>query len=79
MIKDPLTTTQDATNTSTDVSIGPGETIPEQKGKRRPGVFSSDPGNTEALRKNSDSNSTKPRSDPVAPATAARGRTKRRM
>jgi len=64
MIKHPLTTTQDATNASTDVSIGPGETMPEQKGKRRPGAFSSDSGDTGAPRKNSDSNSTKPRGDP---------------
>jgi len=70
MIKDPLTTTQDATNAGTDVSIGPGEIMPEQKGKRRPGAFSSDSGDTEASRKNSDSNSTKPRGGPVAPASS---------
>ncbi|HKC44026.1 MAG TPA: hypothetical protein VKC64_09355 [Burkholderiales bacterium] len=79
MIKDPVTTTQEATNAGTDVSTGPGESVPEQKGNRRPGVFSSDSGDTGAPRKNSDRNSTKPRGDRVAPATAARGRTNRRM
>ena len=43
MQRDPLTTTQNATNVGTDVSVGPGETLPELEGDRRPGGLADDP------------------------------------
>jgi hypothetical protein len=43
MKTDPLTATQEAANVGTDVSVGPGETIPEAEGKRRPGSFGQEP------------------------------------
>jgi hypothetical protein len=43
MKSDPFTAAEEAANVGTDVSVGPGEAIPEADGKRRPGTFGNEP------------------------------------
>jgi hypothetical protein len=42
MATDPITVTQEATNVGTDVSIGPGETLPDRR--KNPGANPDNPG-----------------------------------
>jgi hypothetical protein len=61
---DPVTITQNGTNVGTDVSVGPGETIPEAAGKRRPGALADDPARAPTPGKNPGSNPDNPGDDP---------------
>jgi len=67
MQRDPLTTTQNATNVGTDVSVGPGETLPELEGDRRPGGLADDPESPPAPGENPGSNPDNPGDDPGLP------------
>jgi hypothetical protein len=64
MKPDPLTTTQTATNVGTDVSVGPGETLPELEGNPRPGGLVDEPGSTPAPGQNPGANPDNPGDDP---------------
>jgi PAS domain S-box-containing protein len=64
MKPDPLTTTQTATNVGTDVSVGPGETLPELEGNPRPGGLVDEPGSTPAPAQNPGANPDNPGDDP---------------
>ena len=64
MKTDPFTTTQEAANVCTDVSVGPGETIPEADGKRRPGSFAQEPERPPAPGVTPGSNPDNPGDDP---------------
>jgi hypothetical protein len=61
---DPLTITQEAANVGTDVSVGPGETVPEAEGKRRPGMLGDDPLRAPVPGMNPGSNPDNPGDDP---------------
>lgn len=67
MKPDPLTTTENAANVGTDVSVGPGETIPELEGNRRPGGLADDPERPPTPGKNPGSNPDNPGDDPGLP------------
>jgi hypothetical protein len=64
MKTDPFTATQEAANVGTDVSVGPGETIPEADGKRRPGSFAQEPERPPAPGVTPGSNPDNPGDDP---------------
>lgn len=67
MATDPLTTTQDATNVGSDVSVGPGEAIPELEGNRRPGALADDPHRAPPPGPNPGANPDNPGDDPGVP------------
>jgi hypothetical protein len=67
MATDPLTVTQDAPNVSTDVPNGPGDTLPEAEGKRRPGALADDPQRGPVPAPNPGSNPDNPGDDPGVP------------